>query len=435
MRLYHILFLALCQLALLNCSEPLEQAFYASDVEHFWEAYDQIIATEDTLKQKQLFEELYVQRGTPGLEAIMAVRNYTTEEYLNAIRSYPEFWQSVRAQTLRAPEYFSAIEENLGKLKDAYPELQLYPIYFSIGAFRTGGTTWEGKVLIGSELSLADGNVVIDELPDWRKPFYESSSPVDGLPLLCTHEYIHTQQKELRHELLYMCMYEGVAEFVSCQVTGLPSDSPAIAFGKANEERVVEKFVQDVFTGSNVYNWMWGTNGNELVERDLGYYVGYEICERYYQKAEDKQSAIRTLIELDFNNDEEIERIVDDSGLLPKTVAELRADYEQSRPTVVEIEQFENRSTGIDPGLQEITVRFSQTLSGYHAGIDYGSLGEGYLPKMDPQKRVWAADSTGYTIGVSLEPNRKYQFTISSNFQTLEGLRLKPFEIEFTTGE
>ena len=109
MKLYYLSFLICAQLLFVTCSQPLEQPFFASDIEHFWEAYDQILATSDTLEQKRLFEELYIKRGSPGLEAIMEVRNYTTEEYLQAIHNYPEFWQSIRAQTLRAPEFFPAI--------------------------------------------------------------------------------------------------------------------------------------------------------------------------------------------------------------------------------------------------------------------------------------------------------------------------------------
>ncbi|MEL7249666.1 MAG: hypothetical protein AAFZ63_18400 [Bacteroidota bacterium] len=409
------------------------QDFMFTDIERFWEAYDEIVAKQDSVEQLRLLQELYIDRASPGLEAVMEVRNYTAEEYVQAIRNYPRFWESIRAQTLKVPDQLPAIEAKLELLRQAYPELKPVPVYFTVGAFRTGGTTHEGKVLIGTELSMANEQTVIDELPDWRQPFYRESTPINDLPLLCTHEYIHTQQNELQHDLLSMCLYEGAAEFVSCVVTDLPSSSPAISFGKNNRERVVKRFVVDLFSGSNNYNWMWGSNNNELKIRDLGYYIGYEICERYYNNASDKKVAIRELIELDFTDRAAIERLVDQSKLLPKSVATLREDYERSRPTVVEILEFENGSNTVDPSIESITVRFSQALNGYHAGIDFGPLGKDYCPKMDPRGRSWGEENQSYTVPVSLEPNQHYQFTIPSSFRTEDGIRLQPHIIEFKT--
>lgn len=428
-------FLALSLVIFTSCEPPLDQQFITSDIDYFWNAYDQILQTDDSTSQAQILQDSFLTLGSPGLESIMEVRNYSLEEYLNAIHDYPRFWGSIRAQTTSVADHFPEIEHNIRSLQKVYPDLQLVPIYFTMGVFRTGGTVHEGKVLIGCELSTANENTVIEELPEWRQPFYQESVPVEDLPLLCAHEYIHTQQKDFRDELLLKCMYEGVAEFVSCLATNTPSASPAIAFGQANRERVVEMFVQDLFMGDNDYNWLWGQNRNELQVRDLGYYIGYEICERYYTQAEDKQAAIKTLIELDYNDTELLESIVDASELLPKKVAELRAEFEAARPVVTGVVEFENGAKNVDPATKEISVRFSKKLSGYHAGIDYGPLGEDFCPKMDPFSRKWAADSMGYTVAVALEPGTKYQFSISSNFRTTSGVRIRPYVIEFETRE
>src|SRR5690606_27159028 len=202
------------------------------------------------------------------------------------INNTPKFWNSIRNNTLNVEKLYSEIETDIQKLNLYYPDLNPMPIYFSIGAFKTNGTIHENKVLIGSELSLADENTVIDELPEWRKPYFIAyKNPIEGLALLCTHEYVHTQQNELVDNLLSYCLYEGIAEFISCKVTDKDSNSPAIKFGKANQDEVVKQFVDDIFTGENIYDWMWGENQNHLKVRDLGYYIGYEIAERYYNQS------------------------------------------------------------------------------------------------------------------------------------------------------
>ena len=232
-------------------AQKIKQVFVTTDIDNFWIAYDQIISTKDSTKQYKLLKELYIDKGTQGLKGLIEVRNYTEKEFMDWITQYPKFWNSIRPNTLTVKKQFQKINSKIQKLKKAYPELKPSTIYFAIGAFRTGGTIQGNKVLIGSEFSLADKTTIIDEFPSWRQTFYKTQNPLNELPLLCTHEYIHTQQKEVVENLLSMCLYEGVAEFISCKVTGIKSDAPAIEFGKTNQKIVVDKFVSDLFIMGN----------------------------------------------------------------------------------------------------------------------------------------------------------------------------------------
>lgn len=415
--------------------QGFKQDFVSADIANFWEAYAKITSTQDTTLQAKYLQELYIGKASPGLEALIQVRNYTPKEFLERINQHPKFWASIKPNILNTQAYTAEIEADIQKLQQAYPGLKPATIYFTVGAFRTNGTIHEDKVLIGTELAVADGETIISELPEWRQPFYQEYDPLNNLALLCAHEYIHTQQKEIVHNLLSMCLYEGVAEFVSCQVTGKPSSSPAIAFGKANEDRVVQKFVSDLFLMSNNYNWLWGQNRNELQVRDLGYYIGYEICERYYQESKDKKQAVKELIELDFHNEKEVERIVDKTKFLPKPLKKLYKDYEKSRPIVTHITPFKNGSKKIAPGKTQITIYFSKPLNGHNTGIDFGPLGSEYCPKINPQNRIWAEDGTSYTFEADLAPNKRYQILISNNFRMENEVRLKPYLIDIQTTE
>jgi len=418
----------------LTYGQKFKQVIVSDDIETFWKAYDRICSVKDTTEQYNLLKDIYLDKGTPGLKALLQVRRYSEKEFIDAITTYPKFWNSIRPNTLKVKRLYPKIKANIRKLSKAYPELKPATIYFAVGAFRTGGTILGDKVLIGSELSLADHNTVTDELPDWRKPFYQTQNPYQELPLLCTHEYVHTQQKELVENLLSMCLYEGVAEFISCKVTVTKSSTPAIEFGKANEKKAIDQFVSDLFITSNNYNWLWGENKNTLKIRDLGYYIGYEICERYYNLSGDKRKAIKDLIELDYTNEKEVERIVDLTRLLPKTLQELHKDYENRRPTVVKLLPFENGSRSVKPGLTKITVQFSEPLDKRRTGIDFGPLGKDLCPDLKPQ-RLFNEEGTSWMFEADLKPNRHYQLLISDNFRTIKGIRLKPFLIDFTTSE
>lgn len=405
--------------------------FVATDIDHFWAAYDKIAATSDTLQKQRYLKEYYFDKASPGLKSLMEVRRYTAKEYLDAIHGYPKFWRSLRPRTKNISKLYPEIEADIQKFQRIYHNTKPATIYFSIGVFRTNGTTQDDRVLIGSECALADQTVIIDELPQWRQPFFTESNQRDHIALLCTHEYIHTQQNPLVENLLSMCLYEGVAEFLSCVATGKKSNVPAIAFGKAHEKEVVAQFVSDLYVMSHNYNWIWGENRNQFKVRDLGYYIGYEICERYYNAAPDKQTAAKELVSLDYDDEKAVEHLVDQANLLPKKVAELYAEYEQKRPVVQSVEPFANGAS-VKPGKTLIRITFSEPLNGQNTGVDLGPLGENAFPKLSPQRK-WSDDGKSWTIEADLEPNRHYQILISNNFRKSDQTRLKPYLIDFST--
>jgi len=414
------------------------QKVFTSDVNNFWKAYDKITQTNDTILQYKYLNEDYLSKGTEGLKLIREVRNYTEKDYITAINSYPKFWNSVRKNTLKAKKLSKNLNSGIEKLRLIYPELKPANIYFTIGALRTNGTIKNGNVLIGSELAMADKNTVTDEffedVRSARRLFFDSE-PIKHLVLLNVHEFVHTQQKLPLYNILYNTIYEGIAEFVSVKAMNVPSVAPAIEYGKQNHEKVRTRFEQEMFTNNNLNKWLWGNTPNEFGVRDLGYYVGYQMAENYYNQAENKQTAIKELIELDYANEAVIEDYIIKSNYFSKPLEELQKDFENSRPTVLGIKQFENFSRNVDPKTKEITINFSEPLNGFNTGIDYGELGEAAFPKSDFKKRYWSNDNKSWTISVELEPNIKYQFMITSNFRTKNNTPLKNYLIEFETSK
>ncbi len=406
------------------------QAFVSSDIDNFWIAFDKIASTKDTSLQRKYLKELYIDKGSLGLQSLMEVRNYTDIELLNSILAYPNFWNSLRTNSLNAKQLYPEIETDISNLKKLYPSLKPSTIYFLMGAFRTGGTTQKDRVLIGSELSLCDESTIVTEHPEYRQNFYKNYQPKKNIALLCTHEYIHTQQHEPTDNLLSWCVYEGVAEFVSCLATSKKSNSPSIDFGKANQERVFKKFSEELFFPS-WYDWLWGENSNELKERDLGYYIGYEICERYYQLSSDKQKAIKELIELDYSNEKELERIVDATKVFSDSLKTMWENYNKKRPTVLSVEPIKNNKK-LKPGLVQISITFSEPMDTTFRGFDLGPLGEKHVYKF---KRVvgWTNNDRTFTMEVEVDAKQKYQTYITSSFRNKQGIRLKSYLIEFET--
>ncbi len=76
------------------------------DIDNFWQAFDLIKKESDSLLQVQLIDSLYIQKGSIGLEKIMDVREYSAGEYVSFINNYPNFFESIRSNTLRSKLLF-----------------------------------------------------------------------------------------------------------------------------------------------------------------------------------------------------------------------------------------------------------------------------------------------------------------------------------------
>lgn len=405
--------------------------FISADIERFWEAFDKIKNTTDSIDQIKIIQTNYIDKASEGLKDLIAVRNYSAAEYVNAIKLYPNFWTSMRKNSIDTKILEPAIETDIAKLKAIYPSLNMPNYYFLIGALRTNGTINNQNVLIGCELALADESTVITEFPEFRQHYFKTNHPKKNLALLCVHETIHTQQKEPVDNLLSYCIYEGVAEYLSCLATGKKSNTPAIAFGKANYEKVIKKFKEDIFF-YRLSDWLWGENGNELVMRDLGYYIGYEISERYYTAASNKSQAIYDLINLDYTNEKAVEAIVDNARIFDVPLSKMWDDYNALRPIVSNINPLNKEINTIPSGIIKLSITFSEAMDTTYRGFDYGPLGADYIYEF---KKVigWSNNDKTFTIEVNTLPKRKYQTYITTNFRNKKGIRLKPYLIEFDT--
>jgi hypothetical protein len=92
-------------------SKGQDTKVFTSDIDNFWTAYDSIQTTKDSLKQIGFIQNLYIDKGTKGLKAFMAVRNYDAKLWVQLIRLYPKFWSSIRPNTLTAKSYAPEIEK------------------------------------------------------------------------------------------------------------------------------------------------------------------------------------------------------------------------------------------------------------------------------------------------------------------------------------
>ncbi len=410
------------------------QKIVTDDIDRFWKAYDAIVQERDSVKQVDLIRTLYISQGSPGLAEIMKARRYSAEEYIYAINHYPQFWKSIRKNTLKAVQISKKIGKAQAKLKKIYPGLKPADTYFEIGVLRTGGTTGNGMILIGSEVALADKTVVTHEF-DKKYPHlrsYFDTNPVNDAAFLNIHEYLHTQQKEtIGNTLLAQTLMEGVAELMAEIAMNVKSPNPQIEFGYKNEARIKEAYEKEMFS-SNIYNWIMNSPDNQFKMRDLGYFVGYAICKKYYDQAPDKKLAIKEMIELDYNHEDDLIKFVEKTQYFNRPLLFYKNEFEKSRPVIIGINQFKNGSADVDPAIKTFSVTFSQPMDSRFRNFDIGPLGESNVLKI--KKAIgFSADKKSFIFEADIEPGKQYQILFNRGFRSQDGFPLVPYLIDFKT--
>lgn len=271
---------------------------FTTDIDHFWRTYDSIQQTADTVKQLHFIQSLYLDYASDGLKAFMKLRGHTAKRHLNNIHAYPKFWKSIRQNTEAIKSHTAEIERIIAHFKKIYPRFKPVKIYFTIGVFNSGGTASKGKVLIGAEIACADKETDASELNQWLQNVFRTQG---DLTALVAHELGHTQQKTGTAEsLLGQSIKEGACDFLA-ELMGKPISSPYMTYGKANEKYLWDAFKKDM-NGRDFSKWLYnGLNAPNAVA-DLGYFIGYKICQSYYKNTLNKKRAIRKIIQLKYDH-------------------------------------------------------------------------------------------------------------------------------------
>ena len=429
MKILLILLVTLFSIVIVNA----QQKVFTQDIDNFWIAYDSVRQTNDSAKQVQIMQALYVDKGTQGLKAFMEARDYSAPLWVALIRKYPKFWNSIRPNTLTIKSKAAAIEQSITRFKELYPQLKDAKMYFTVGGLRSGGTTSGDMVLIGSEIATGMASTDVSEFPNkWLAGVFKDQSPENIIPLN-VHEYVHTQQRGESTTLLSAAIHEGACDFITELVIGKPMQTNYINYGLAHEEQLKELFKQEMFTRS-YSNWLYNGSSAQTVA-DLGYFMGYQICKSYYQKASNKKKAIRDIIELNYSNESDVESFLRKSGYYPETFnkAELIKAFEQQQPVFIRTEPFANGDTTVDPGIKEMKIVFSTPMDTEGYSINIGEQGREYYPLTGVVG--FSDDKTTFIVKTDLKPNHAYEFVITNlSFKSAKGFPLlKDYNITFKT--
>lgn len=285
---------ALLQAKRKSMSDPAQVKLVTSDIHHFWEAYDQ--AEKDPLHRKEIFNEVYFGKASPGLEDYFDNKIGNVDVFLRNLALKPAFYKAIRNNTLYVDKLKDSIRICLNNMKALYEDAVFPDIYFMIGRWSSAGTVSFNGLLIGTDQYAGGPGIPLNELNGWEK---RNLKGVEQIPALVSHELIHfIQLKRDDTTLLSGALAEGMADFIGEKISGVNVLKWLHEFANKREAEIWKEFKSEMFL--NRYNNWMGNGNNETPNRpaDLGYYIGYKICEAYYSKAADKKQAIRDILEI-----------------------------------------------------------------------------------------------------------------------------------------
>jgi len=204
----------------------------------------------------------------------------------------PRYYASARQTLQSAAEQKPRIQAAPRQLQHLYPPVRFNPVYFLVGGF--AGSTAQPAGLLVEVDGFSGPGVDTSELSLVQR---NRSVPMTLLPALIIHEMIHNTQQPMDGTLLSGVIREGMADFVAELVTGQPGTNARLhVYGNAHERELWQAF-RPVMLGKSPEHWLVNSN-EETPDKpcDLGYYVGYKICQAYYEQASYKRQAVAAML-------------------------------------------------------------------------------------------------------------------------------------------
>jgi hypothetical protein len=267
-------------------SEPRAAVLHTEDIIRFWNIFDKY---QPYISGKILQEE-YIDKGSAGVKGFLKNRIENGNVFSKTLKKEHKYYEFIKPYTLnienKKEEFYNCFE----KLKKIYPSAVFPDVYFVIGRNNTGGTAFRQGLIIGAERF------------GEAKNGFSPAINFEYLDEVVSHELIHFQQKYVKdNTLLAQCVREGAADFLCELIAGdYSTNKTTFNYGETHKKELWNEFLKrkdmNDWTG-----WLYYQKDKSR-PKDLGYWIGYKICQAFYNRAEDKKQAIYEMLNInDFN--------------------------------------------------------------------------------------------------------------------------------------
>jgi hypothetical protein len=268
--------------------DPKATEIVTEDLDRFWLALEKAGPNVDP----NMLEEHYIKPGSKGVKGFMKGRIQNASNLASVIRSHTLYYHSIKPSLDSIKGMKESIRESLVKLKMYYPQAIFPPVYFVIGALKSGGTSSKDGLIIGAEMYGRTSNTPLNEMDPWLQTVLK---PVSEVPHLVAHELIHFQQKYDGGTLLAACLKEGSADFLAELISGKHINHQVHEFADPREKELWKEF-QSKMNGKDYSGWLYSSSKDR--PNDLGYWMGYKITKAYFDSQSDKQQAVKDILQI-----------------------------------------------------------------------------------------------------------------------------------------
>lgn len=260
--------------------EPRKATLHTEDIELFWKIFD----GHSPGLTGELLQQAYLDKGSVGLKGMIKNRIESGKNLARVLREQLDYYKYVRPFTLTIGEKKDRIYRCFENLKNIYPKAVFPDVYFVIGANNSGGTIFEQGLIVGAERLGTPSSI------------HSPALNIEDLEELVAHELVHFQQNYPKdNSLLAQCILEGSADFICELIAGGHSNKNIYKYAEAHKQELWNEF-QSKMNGSDWTGWLYYSK--DATRKDVGYYMGYQICKAYYDRATDKNQAVWEILNI-----------------------------------------------------------------------------------------------------------------------------------------
>jgi hypothetical protein len=269
--------------------DPEQAQLVTADIKNFLEAYEQFSPEKDNAA---ILQKYYFGKASPGLQEYISRFRLNPEMLEKAIEKNPERFNRIKTFYTQISVFENEFKDEMKRYKRAVPGAMFAPTYLLVGAARGIGQASKVGQLVTIENALDD---------------------LEKLKTLMVHELTHFQQAigvginkygsiyGKKDNMLDLVLREGAAEFITYH--RVRENVPAfvkLRNYQQNEYQLWERFKEDLNKQDQDF-WLNVSfeDNNKGYPFQLGYAVGYKIVEAYYERAENKDQALKDILTIE----------------------------------------------------------------------------------------------------------------------------------------
>ena len=252
-----------------------------------------------------VINQYYINGSNKYIRRFLESKKITAITIYDNLKAFPKFYESLRNTSINIKYLTDTLNKINSIFQDYFENFKKPNIYIVVGNLSVGGTIKGNDVFICIEMVSDNGINDRSELP----PYLQKITNKANLITYICHETVHTLQtgfplsdvwgmiRHKKNSLVSACIVEGSADYVIYHLFGMNLNENLRQYVNDNKTELWKKFRNDIEKSPFQYNdWIYKYVPRDGRPADIGYFLGFQICESYASKSLDKRKALNEMI-------------------------------------------------------------------------------------------------------------------------------------------